>query len=207
MDSTIRGEEQKSSKAKGSKLIIISVGAAIIILLASLQFSRGVLVAATVNGSPISRLTVVEKLEEQAGKQALDSLITEKLIKNATNNITVSKEDVDGEIKKIEQQVTSQGATMDAALKQQGMTMEQLQEQITMRKKLEKLLADKAQISDEEVSTYIKENKVKPKNGEKPEEFKAQVKTQLQQQKFDQVAQQWIGELRSSAKIKYYVNY
>lgn len=207
MDTTIRGDEQKSSKVKGSRLIIISVSAAIIILLASLQFSRGILVAATVNGSPISRLTVVEKLEEQAGKQALDSLITEKLIQSKVGEISVSKEEIDSEIKKIEQQVISQGATMDAALKQQGMTMNQLQEQITMRKKLEKLLSDKVQVSDEEVNTAIKDNKITPSNGQKPEDLKAQVKSQLQQQKLDQVAQQWIGDLKNSAKIKYYVNY
>lgn len=207
MDSTIRGEDQKPSKTKGSRLIIISVSAAIIILLASLQFSRGLLVVATVNGSPISRWAVIGNLEKQAGKQVLDSLITEKLIESKLGQISVSKEEIDSEIKKIEQQVASQGATMDVVLKQQGMTMEQLQEQITMRKKLEKLLTDKAQISDEEVNTYIKDNKVTPKNGEKPEEFKAQVKAQLQQQKFDQLAQQWIGDLKNSAKIKYYVNY
>ncbi|MEK7635201.1 MAG: hypothetical protein AAB446_02100 [Patescibacteria group bacterium] len=207
MDITHRDEELKSSKSKGSRYIIIAISIAVVIFLASLQYSKGLLVAATVNGSPISRWAVIGNLEKQAGKQALDSLITEKLIESKLGEISVSKEEIDGEIKKIEQQVTSQGATMDAALKQQGMTMEQLQDQITMRKKLEKLLADKAQISDEEVNTYIKDNKVTPKNGEKPEDFKVQVKLELQQQKYDQVAGQWMSDLKTNAKINYYVKY
>jgi len=210
MDTEIRDEDTTKSeqqKNKKTKFSIIAISVAVVVVLTSLQYSKGLFVAATVNGSPISRLAIIETLEKQAGKQALDSMITEKLIKSGTDNISVSQEDIDSEIKKIEQQVVSQGGTMDAALKQQGMTMNQLQEQITMRKKLEKLLADKTQVSDEEVSTYIKDNKVTPSNGQKLEDFKVQVKAQLQQQKFDQAAQQWMSDLRTNARINYYAKY
>ena len=68
-------------------------------------------------------------------------------------------------------------------------------------------MADKTQISDEEVSAAIKDNKLTPSNDQKLEDFKAQVKTQLQQQKFNQIAQQWMSDLKTKAKINYYVKY
>ena len=92
MDITHRDEELKSSKSKGSRYIIIAISIAVVIFLASLQYSKGLLVAATVNGSPISRWAVIGNLEKQAGKQALDSLITEKLIESKLGEISVSKE-------------------------------------------------------------------------------------------------------------------
>lgn len=182
---------------------------ALIILLAVAYYYRGLFVAATVNGSPISRFAVIGELEKQSGKQTLDSLVTKKLIEAEVNknNITVSQADIDAEVKKIEQQVAGQGGTLDMALQQQGMTREQFLEQITVQKKLEKLLADKTAVTDQEVDAYIKDNKVTPPAGQKIEDVKAQLKSQLQQKKFNEVAQQWITDLKTNAKIKFYVNY
>src|SRR3989339_718982 len=105
MDTEIRDEDTTKSeqqKNKKTKFSIIAISVAVVVVLTSLQYSKGLFVAATVNGSPISRLAIIETLEKQAGKQALDSMITEKLIKSGTDNISVSQEDIDSEIKKIE---------------------------------------------------------------------------------------------------------
>ena len=59
--------------------IIIAV---IIILAALVYYYKGLFIAATINGSPITRLAVIKELEKASGKQALDSLITKKLINN-----------------------------------------------------------------------------------------------------------------------------
>ncbi len=72
MDTIIRDkdqENQKPSRIRESKFPIIAIGIAVVVILASLQYSKGILVAATVNGSPISRLSVIGKLEEQAGQR------------------------------------------------------------------------------------------------------------------------------------------
>ena len=52
------------------------------LILVALFYFKGTFVAATVNGSPISRLSVVSQLEKEGGKNVLDSLITEKLIES-----------------------------------------------------------------------------------------------------------------------------
>src|SRR3990167_8103091 len=70
---------------KKQKQITISIKAAIvigvIIVVGALAYRyKGLLVAATVNGSPISRFSVIEELEKKSGKATLDALIIQKLI-------------------------------------------------------------------------------------------------------------------------------
>ncbi len=198
-----------SLKFKKSKPIIIAIGVVVILIIVALFFAKGLFVAATVNGSLISRVSVIQELEKQGGKQALEAIIDKKLIETELNKqkITVTKEEVDEEIKKIEAQVASRGGTLEAALAQQGMTEEKLREQITIQKRLEKLLADKVAITEAEINTYIKDSKATPPKDVKTEDFRKQVSEQLKQQKFQQEAQKWVSDLTTSAKIKYYVNY
>lgn len=196
-------------KFKKPKPLVIAIGVAVILILVALFFAKGIFVAATVNGSPISRLSVIQELEKQGGKQALEAIIDKKLIETELNKqkITVTQEEVAAEIKKIEAQVTSQGGTLEMALSQQGMTKEKLEEQITIQKKLEKLLADKVAVTEAEIDTYLKDSKATPPKDVKMEDFRKQISDQLKQQKFQQEAQKWVSDLTASAKIKYYVNY
>lgn len=172
-------------------------------------YYKNLLVAATVNGSLISRWSILSQLEASSGKSVLDSIITKKLIEDEakSKNITVSQEDVDTEIKAIEDRLVSQGGTLVAALEAEKMTMEKLREQITINKALQQLVADKLTVSDEDVEAYLKQM-----GGEIPKtvseaEFKSQIKAQLQNQKFGTEAQSFIDSLRAQANIKYYVEY
>lgn len=196
-------------KFKKPKPLHIAIGVAVILIIVALFFAKGIFVAATVNGSPISRWSVVKQLEKEGGKQALESIIDKKLIENelTKQKITVTQEEIDGEIKKIEAQVTAQGGTLEMALTQQGLTEEKLREQITIQKKLEKLLADKVAVTDAEIDAYIKDSKTALPKDVKMEDFRKQVGEQLKQQKFQSEAQQWVSDLTTNAKIKYYVNY
>lgn len=190
------------------KKALIASGAVILVVL-GLFFPKGLFIAATVNGSPISRLSVVGELEKRSGKEVLESLIQKKLIETELNKkgITITREEVDEEIKKIEAQVASQGGTLRDALAAQGMAEGQLRDQITVQKKLEKLLADKIQISDQEIDVYLKDNKITPPKDVKTEDFRKQLNDKLKQQKFQQEARKWLSDLTTSVKIKYYVNY
>jgi len=196
-------------KFRKPKPLVIAIGVAVILIIVALFFTKGIFVVATVNGSPISRLSVITELEKQGGKQALEAIIDKKLIETELNKqgISVSKEQIDAEIDKIKAQVTAQGGTLEMALAQQGLTEEKLREQITIQKKLEKLLADKVIVTDVEVDAYIKDSKTTPHDKETMEDFKKETSEQLKQQKFQQEAQKWVADLTASAKIKYYVNY
>lgn len=195
-------------KFKKPKPLIIAIGVAVILVLVALFFAKGIFVAATVNGSPISRLSIIQELEKRGGKSTLDALITEKLIENEAKakGVAVTDAELDEELKKIEVQVTAQGGTLADALAQQGMTEESLKEQIRVQQLMQKLLADKIAVTDEEVQKYITDSKITIPKGEE-ETAKEQITDQLKDQKLNQEAQVFITNLRNSAKIKYYVNY
>lgn len=188
------------------KVVILVAAVVILGILAYLY--RVLAVAATVNGHMISRLALVRELEKESGKKTLDRLITEQLINDeaAKKGITVSSDDIEGEIKKIEAQVAAQGGTLDQALAAQSMTRDDLKKQITAQKKVEKILADKTAVSDADVETYIKNNKVTLPKGQE-NAMKEQIKNQLKQEKFSQEAQAWAAGLRAQAKINYIVKY
>jgi predicted RNA-binding protein Jag len=87
------------------------------------------------------------------------------------------------------------------------MTMEQLRAQLETQLKLEKLLATKVQVTEEEVDAYITENKITPPKDVSLEEVKTQVTEQLKQEKFQAEAQKWVADITEKATIKYYVTY
>lgn len=200
-------------KEKNKKKIVISLKAIIItaIVLAVLVLAfifKGLFVAAMIDGSPISRAAVIRELETVSGKSALDSLITEKLIRAEAKqkNVSVNTEEISAEIKKIEDQLKTQGSTLAQALTAQGMTQKTFEKQIFIQKTLEKLLADKAQVSAEEITQYIADNKIEIPAGQE-ESYKNQIQEELRQQKLSTEANTLISSLRAKAKINYFIKY
>ena len=201
--------QQKAYK----KSIKISIKTAIIIVViialgVLVYVYKGLFIAATVNGSPISRLAIIQELEKASGKDLLDSLIIEKLVQNEANakKIIVSNDEINGEIKKIEDQIVAQGATLDAALAAQRMSMEDLKKQIIFQMEVEKLVADKINVTDEEVAQYIKDNAISIPEGQEATTT-AQIKDELRNQKLSTEGKALIATLKSQAKIRYFVNY
>ena len=169
---------------------------------------KGIFIAATVNGSPILRLAVIQKLEKTSGKGLLDSLINEKLIQNEARakNIRVGADEINDQIKAIENQVAAQGNTLDAALAAEGMSMDDLKKQIMFQKEIEKLLADTINVTDEEVLQYIEDNKIQIPQGQEAE-LTGQIKSEMRNQKLNTEAQALITNLKSKAKIQRFVDY
>lgn len=207
-------ETVAESEVKGGKRpLAVTIGAVMLAVLmvagTLLYIDRSVFIAATVDGSPIYRLTVLKELEKQGGAQALDTLITDVLLEKefTSRNITFSDNDIDAEIKKIEEQVSAQGGTLEAALAQQGMTMTVLREQITIQKKLELALQDRVAITDEELQAHIKESGATVPEGAEGEAIIAQIKDELKQQKFQAAAQTFVSDLKSKAEVTRYVTY
>jgi len=203
-------EHQQKVDKKPIKISIKTVILiAVIIALGVLAYIyKGLFIAATVNGSSISRLAVIQKLEKASGKNLLDSLIAEKLVQEEADakKIVVSNDEINGEIKKIEDQIVAQGSTLEAALSTQGMNMDDLKKQIIFQKKVEKLVADKINVTDEEVAQYIKDNAISiPKEQEAA--ANDQIKNELRNQKLNIEADALISTLKSQAKIRYFVNY
>ncbi|OGF77985.1 hypothetical protein A3H04_00095 [Candidatus Giovannonibacteria bacterium RIFCSPLOWO2_12_FULL_43_11c] len=180
-----------------------------IVVLGALGYSyRGLVIAATVNGSPISRMSIIRLLEKQSGKMVLDNLITEKLINGEIEKrgISITKEEIDAVIKDIEGQVGAQGQTLDQALAMRNMTREDLITQITVEKKLQKILSDQIQISSSDIDKFITDNKITSPKGQEAD-FRKNIENQLRQQKLSSEANVFITSLREKASIGRFVDY
>lgn len=181
----------------------------VLIVAALLYYFKGLLVAATVNGQPISRLTIIKDLEKSSGKQVLRSEILRLLLVQEAKkkNITISQSEVDAQLKKIEDSLKKQGQDLDQALAAQGMSRTDLSNQVEQQIILEKLLAKQVTVSDKEISDYIDKNKSNFPEGTTEEQMKTQAATQLKDQKFNTEANKLLDSLLKQAKINYFVNY
>ncbi len=204
---------RESRQKAGKKSIRIGVKTAIIIafviIIGALAYAyKGLFIAAIVDGSPVSRLAIIKELEKASGKSLLDSFINKKLIENevSAKKIVVNDDEINAEIKKVEDQLTSQGGTLDAALAAQGMSMEDLKKRIILQKEIEKLVADKVNVTDEEVARYIKDNQIAIPAGQEAAAAD-QIKNEIRNQKLNTEAQTLLADLKSKAKIQYFVNY
>jgi len=180
----------------------------IVILLAGAVFYfKDYLVAATIDGEPITRLSVIQRLEKQSGKQALDAMITEKIIENEAQQqgLAVTDEEIAAEIKTIEASVAAQGSTLEEALTGQGLALEDFKKSLRLQKALEKLLGEKIKVTEEEINKSLGDKSGVPAG--KEEEIRQQIIQQLESQKLNQEASKYIEELRAKAKIKYFMQY
>lgn len=180
----------------------------ILLILGGGYYFKSVFIAAWVNGRPVSRLVVIDKLEKESGKSVLESMINERLINDEVKQrkINISDEDVNNRIKTIEDQIKSQGSTLDDELVNAGLTRETLKDQIKTQLQLEKMLEGKVDVSDSEVADYISSNKITIPAGQE-ETYKSQIKDQIKQQKLSNESQTLLDDLKAKAKIKYFVTY
>lgn len=182
---------------------------ALIILLGALYACRGFFIAATVNGTPISRWSIIRELEKKSGEQALDTMVTKKLINAAAMKagVVVSPADIDKEVATITEQISKQGGTLALALEQQGMTEAEFRDQIVLQKELEKILGDTVVVTDEDVNQYMTQSKAVPPKGTSVEDFKNQIRESLKGQKFNKEASNWVTGTKAKAEINYFVDY
>jgi len=194
-------------KPGSKKLVIIS---AIILTVGIIgYFGKGFLVAAVVNGQPISRISIDAELEKQGGQKVLDSQVTKILINQelASKKISIPESEVSEEIKKIEDQLKTQNQTLDSALAAQGMTKTELMAQIKIQKGIEKLLGQDVKIDQEEITKFLEENKQYLPEDKSDSELKQLAAEQLKQQKLDEKFQTWLADLQSKAKIYKFVKF
>lgn len=203
--------EESSKPAMGidfkkSKFFII---AALVILILTVAISKGLLVAAIVNGQPITRFEVINELEKQTGKQTLQSIVTKTLITQEAKkqNVTVSDDEVNAELEKAKKNIEASGQKLEDILALQGLTLDAVKEQIKVQKIIEKLLSSNITVEDKEVDEYIAQNQEMYATATDTAQLKETVKEQLKQQKLTTSFQTWLADLEQKASVKYLLNY
>lgn len=180
----------------------------VVVLLVLLYIFKSAFVVAMVNGQPISRARFNQELEAQAGKQVMDSLVTETLVEQEASrrHITVSQSELDSQVSTIQKQLAQQGQTLDSALAARGMTRDEFMTQLRLQTLVQKMFANQIKVTPQQVSDYISKNKDSLPTGESQSQVQAQVKQQLEQQQLSQDAQSLIQKLQSQAHITYFIN-
>ena len=182
----------------------------LLLLAAALGYlARPLIFAASVNGQLVTRYKLISELEKQGGADVLDSLVTKALIFQEAKKmgVGVSQEDLDSEVARIEGVVSAQGSTLDEALALQGQTRQDFIEQIKLQKTVEKILADKLVVTDEDAQKYYEENTDFYGADSTYEQVSESVKNQLMQEKLSTAYQAWITDIRRSANVNYFVDF
>lgn len=204
---TISDLQKKVTDPKNRKSIILAL--ILIAIALAVFFGRSLLVAAVVNGQPISRLTIIAELEKQSGKATLESAITKVLIsQEATKKkITVGEKDIDVEAAKLKKDFASQGQNLDQFLVTQGWSNERFRQELKIQLLVTKILGDAVKVSDKEFNEFLAKNPDVLTQEKDKEAAKKTLRAQMEQQKLGQKYQEWIASIRKSAKVNSFVSY
>lgn len=204
---TVSDLRSKVLDPKNRRSLILAI--IVIVLALAVFFGKNLIVAATVNGQPISRLAIIKDLEAQSGKAALDSIITRTLVFQEANkkNITASEKDIDAEVSRIQKQFQAQGQNLDALLATQGLSRERFRDEVKVQILVTKILGNQVKVTDKEFNEFLTKNQDLIANEKDQEAAKKSLKQQMEQQKLAQKYQEWIANVKKNAKINYFVNY
>lgn len=147
--------------------MVVTVVVIIALLAGSLYIGTGAFrgagggdVVATVGTEKITKDDLYNYMVKQNGKQALDALVSQKIIELEAkkNNVKVETAEIDEEIAQYEEMYGGK-ASLEAALASSGLDMAYLRNNVETNLKIKKLMAPGIEITDEEISTYFTQNK------------------------------------------------
>lgn len=177
----------------------------IVLIVVLSYFFKDKIVVAMVNGKPVFGYTLNQRLTKSYGKETLENIIVEQLIKDEAKKkgVTVSEDDVKAEIDKVTKSLGT-GITLDDALKYQGISLADFRQQLKIRLEVNKILEKDITVTNDEVNQFIKENaKLLTASGEA--ERKSEAEAKLKEQKISDKIQTWVSDLLAKAKITRYL--
>ncbi|OGM13609.1 hypothetical protein A3A76_03165 [Candidatus Woesebacteria bacterium RIFCSPLOWO2_01_FULL_39_23] len=190
---------------KSNRIIILASVAILLVIVLNALFRRYFI--ASVNGRLIARHQLYSELEKKDKGKVLEDIITKEIIfqEAKNNNIKISRDEITSELAKISESINQQGSNLNDVLALQGMTLEELRENIEIQKILEKLLQHKISISDEEIQQRFDDNKSSYSPETKYDDVKESLKAQIFQEKLSDLYRSWIEEKRTNLKVKYFM--
>ena len=189
---------------------IFVFGLVVLLVLGLIYFSAKFFLVASVNGELIGRMSVVKELEKQSGKKTLDVIILKTLISQEAKKrkVIISQKDIDAEIQKIEVNITYQGSTLDQLLRQQGMSKNDLTEELKIQLLVTRMAGTNINVTDKEIDDYLASQKNQLSLTQSTQELtRDQAKTAVTQQKLQQKIQTFVTDLKAKAKINYFIKY
>ncbi len=181
-------------------VLIVALGSALYLLA---QKYRGLILAGTVDSSPISRSELNKKMVEKYGAQTLDEIINERILEGQLkkNNISISDQEVNDEMAKVIKDYGGEEA-FKSALSQYGLTEDKAKDSIKQSLGLKKLVEMnyKVEITADQIKKYFDDNKTQFTD-KKLEEVSDSIKDTLYQQEIYAKTQEWFTGVRKAAKV------
>lgn len=175
---------------------------AIIVIVALVGwYKKEWVVAAMVDGAPISNFSVLSRMNQQYRAQTVNQLVNEKIIMDevARKKVSVSETEVKDKIAKLESSFGG-AESLNTILAQQRQTRADLERDIRLQVSIEKLYASEATVSAEEIDKYIKDSKEQLTATDSAEQRK-EAEEFLRQQKLSTILSQKFQELKAKAKV------
>lgn len=152
---------------KGNFRVIMVVVVIIAMLAGSVYIGAGAFrtagsgdTVATVGSEKITKDELYDFMVKQSGQQAIDTLVSEKIIELEAkkNNVSVEAAEIDEEIATYEEMYGGKEA-LESALASSGFDMDYLRGNIETNLMIKKILEPTIEISDDEISEYFTANK------------------------------------------------
>ena len=192
---------KNSLKKKHTLRMAIIVAVLIVLGTFALKY-RYFVVPATVNSQPIFFWDYVAKLHQLAGEQILNQLISERVILQEAMNkgVSVTPEEFDAEVKKVEDQLTQSGG-LDTFLTSQSMTRKEFDNQMRLSLLVKKLVETEVSVSDDEINKEYTENAADYKDMDE-NQAKQKIQLNLREQKIQEQITPWLEGLKTNANIQ-----
>lgn len=200
-------EDAVLNQPQGTKKLIskqVLIGALVLVLISIFIFKKHWLVSAVVNNQLVFSPQVLTRLYSDFRQLAVSEIINERLIMQEAKkrNVSVSNEEVKSRIAELESQVGGNEALI-SILAQEGTGLGSLARRLKMQLILEKVFADEATVSAEEVDDYIKNYKSTLIASDSASQ-RVEAETVLKQNKLGVLINQKFSEIRNSATIQTY---
>ena len=164
--------------------------------------NKSLFLPAIVNGSPITGIELMSKLNRDFGSQTLENMINEKIIlgEAGKKNALPTKQEIEEKIAEIEQQFGG-SESFNGLLAAQGETRAGLEGQMKIQLAIEKMYSSEATASSEEIDEYIKTNKAIMTATDSAAQ-RLEAEKALKQQKISEVFRTKFDELKKAASVK-----
>lgn len=208
-EETVEAEKKdtgKKSFVSRHKFIIITVLVVVAVLAYLAYTNKSYVIAATVNGQPIYRHTLLLTTEQVHGPMVLEQLINEQVVAQEASKrgLVVTQEDLDTEFQNLKDRYQKeQGVDLEAVMQQNGVTRQEVQKNLTPQALQNKLIMSEGIVAtDDEVDAFFVSNPtLLPEDAEEA----ATARENLKQSLKDQKVQGFLQGLRAKAKIDYYI--
>lgn len=194
-------ENSSERKFPLKRKIIVLVVVAVMALAGLGYLFKDKIIVAVINGKPVFRYELSQRLVSSFGKETLENIIVERLIKEEAKSrgVVIGEEDIVKELDKLEKSLGG-GMKLEDALKYQGVTLAAFREQLRLRLQVNRILEKDITISQEELEKYLADN-AKTLIATAESERKAEAQEKIKEQKIAEKVQSWISELLAKAKI------